>query len=72
MIARALLADAPILILDEATEHLEPELRGDVIEAVLRSREGRTTLILAHDVDAISRADVAYDLVDGVVVRRES
>ena len=71
MIARALLADAPILILDEATEHLEPELRGDVIEAVLRSREGRTTLILAHDVDAISRADVAYDLVDGVVVRRE-
>ena len=72
MIARALLADAPILILDEATEHLEPELRGAVIDAVLRSRQGRTTLILAHDVDAISRADVAYDLVDGVVARRES
>ncbi len=37
MIARALVADAPILVLDEATEHLEPALRIDVLRAISRS-----------------------------------
>ena len=70
MIARAILADSPILLLDEATEHLEPERRASVIEAVLRHREGRTTIILAHDADAIARADLVYDLVEGEFRKR--
>ncbi|MEI7623984.1 MAG: thiol reductant ABC exporter subunit CydC [Actinomycetes bacterium] len=62
MIARALLADSPVLLLDEATEHLEPEMRASVIDAILTARRGRTTVILAHDIDAISRADVVYEI----------
>jgi len=65
MIARALLAEAPILLLDEATEHLEPALRESVIDAVLQARRGRTTVILAHDADAIARADIVFDLAGG-------
>jgi ATP-binding cassette subfamily C protein CydC len=67
MIARAVLADAPILILDEATEHLEPTLRRAVIDSVLATRTGRTTIVLAHDADAIDRADAVYRLEDGTL-----
>ena len=70
MIARAILADSPILILDEATEHLEPELRSSVIDEVIRSRRNRTTIILAHDIDALTHADVVYDIVDGAFAKR--
>ena len=70
MIARAILADSPILVLDEATEHLEPELRSSVIDEVIRSRRNRTTMILAHDIDALTHADVVYDIVDGEFVKR--
>ncbi|MEX1217359.1 MAG: thiol reductant ABC exporter subunit CydC [Acidimicrobiales bacterium] len=65
MIARAVLADTPILILDEATEHLEKERRAAVLDSVLAARLGKTTVILAHEKEAFSRADVIYDLVDG-------
>ena len=72
MIARSLLADTPILLLDEATEHLEPLMRASVIDAILRSRKGRTTVILAHDEDAISRADVVYDIRSATIVARRN
>ena len=62
MVARALLADAPILLLDEATEHLEPSMRASLIAAILASRPGRTTVILSHDMEAISRADIVYEI----------
>jgi len=42
MIARALLADAPILLLDEATEHLEPGMRASIVDAILAARAGQT------------------------------
>jgi ATP-binding cassette, subfamily C, bacterial CydC len=71
MIARAVLANSPILILDEATEHLEPELRSSVIDEVIRSRRNRTTVILAHDIDALTHADVVYDIVDGAFMKRQ-
>ena len=70
LIARALVADSPILVLDEATEHLEPELRFQVIDAIFASRKGRTTVVVAHDADAIASVDVVYDLIDGTFVRR--
>ena len=71
LIARALVADSPILILDEATEHLEPELRSQVIDEVFASRQGRTTVVVAHDADAIASVDIVYDIVDGAFVRRD-
>lgn len=70
MIARALLADAPILVLDEATEHLEPSLRSEVLDAILTSRNGRTTVMLAHEIDNVDGVDVTYDLIDGTFVTR--
>ena len=70
MIARALLADAPILVLDEATEHLEPSLRSEVLDAILTSRKGRTTIMLAHEIDTVDGVDVTYDLIDGTFVIR--
>lgn len=70
MIARALVADAPILLLDEATENLEPELRATVVDAILDARRGRTTVLLGHDLDGITRCDATYDLVDGMVRTR--
>ena len=70
MIARALLADAPILVLDEATEHLEPSLRFEVLDAILASRKGRTTVMLAHEIDTLEQVDATYDLIDGTFVIR--
>jgi ABC-type multidrug transport system fused ATPase/permease subunit len=70
MIARALLADAPILVLDEATEHLEPALRFEVLNTILASRVGRTTVMLAHEIDTVDRVDITYDLINGTFVVR--
>jgi ATP-binding cassette subfamily C protein CydC len=72
MITRAVLSNSPILILDEATEHLEPELRASVIDQIIRARRAQTTVILAHDIDAMIRADVVYDIFDGSFVKRQS
>jgi len=72
MIARAVLANSPILILDEATEHLEPELRASIIDQIIHARRTQTTVILAHDIDALTHADVVYDIVDAAFVRRQS
>jgi len=70
MIARALLAEAPILILDEAAEHLEAEMRTEIVNSILRKRSGLTTVFLAHDNSAIASADYVYDLIDGKFVLR--
>ena len=72
MIARALLADAPILLLDEATEHLEPGMRASIVDAILAARAGQTTVILAHDSDAISRADVVYEISSEAFITRNN
>lgn len=56
-IARALLADAPVLILDEATSALDTESERLVQEALERLRQDRTTLIVAHRLSTIEQAD---------------
>jgi subfamily B ATP-binding cassette protein MsbA len=71
-IARALLRDAPILILDEATSSLDSESEKVVQEALERLMAGRTTLVIAHRLSTIRRAARIVVLVDGGIVEEGS
>ena len=67
-IARALLKDAPILVLDEATSHLDAVSEAEVRQALDHLRMGRTTLVIAHRLSAIRDADQIVVLDDGAAV----
>src|SRR6266478_1554789 len=67
-IARALLRDAPILILDEALSAVDAESEAVIQEALDRLMEGRTTLIFAHRLSSVIGADRILVLDDGRVV----
>ena len=67
-IARALLKNAPILILDEATSALDAESEGLVQEALDRLMANRTTLVVAHRLSTVRRADRIVVLVRGEIV----
>ncbi len=66
-IARALLKNAPILILDEPTSALDAETEQSVMQAVERLMRGRTTFIIAHRLSTARRADVILVLKDGQI-----
>jgi ATP-binding cassette subfamily B protein len=67
-IARAILRDAPVLLLDEATSALDAESERAVQAAVDRLSEGRTTLIIAHRLATVKRADRIVVFQDGRIV----
>jgi ATP-binding cassette, subfamily B, bacterial len=69
-IARALLVDPRILLLDEATAHLDPESEWLVQDAIATLCSGRTTFVIAQRLAAIRRADQVLLLQDGAVVER--
>ncbi len=69
-IARALLKNAPILILDEATSSLDAESEALVQQALQNLMEGRTTIVIAHRLSTVRRADRIIVLADGRI--RES
>jgi subfamily B ATP-binding cassette protein MsbA len=64
-IARALLKNAPILILDEATSSLDAESEALVQRALQNLMEGRTTIVIAHRLSTVRRADRIIVLSDG-------
>ncbi len=66
-IARALLKDAPILILDEATSSLDTRSERLVQQALDRLMKGRTTIIIAHRLSTISEVDQIITIKDGQV-----
>ena len=67
-IARAFLKDAPILLLDEATSALDTESEAKVQLALERLMAGRTTLLIAHRLSTVRKADVIYVIDRGRVV----
>ncbi|HPD56803.1 MAG TPA: lipid A export permease/ATP-binding protein MsbA [Smithellaceae bacterium] len=67
-IARALLKNSPILILDEATSSLDTEAEIEVQSALDNLMRGRTTLVIAHRLSTIRNADRIIALVNGEIV----
>ncbi len=67
-IARALLKNAPILILDEATSSLDTEAEKEVQEALDKLMKNRTTLVIAHRLSTIRNADRIMVLIGGRIV----
>ncbi|WP_111558187.1 ABC transporter transmembrane domain-containing protein [Paracoccus sediminilitoris] len=67
-IARAILRDAPVLLLDEATSALDAESESLVQTAVNRLAEGRTTIVVAHRLATVKKADRIVVLDQGRIV----
>lgn len=67
-IARAILRDAPILLLDEATSALDNESERLIQASLERLQQGRTTLVIAHRLSTVQKADQIVVLKDGEIV----
>ncbi len=71
-IARALLRDAPILVMDEPTSALDAETEAMVLAAVREAMRGRTTLVIAHRLSTIQNADRILVLREGEIAEQGS
>ena len=69
-IARALVKDAPILILDEATSSLDSESEIEVQQAIEHLMENRTTIVIAHRLSTIRNADRICVMENGQIVEQ--
>jgi len=69
-LARALLADPDLLILDEPTTHLDPEAASALTADLLAVTAGRATLLITHDFDGLDQVDEIIVLDQGRVVQR--
>ena len=67
-IARALLKDAPVILLDEATASLDVDNETEIQNAISRLVKGKTVLIIAHRMRTVEAADNIVVLSDGIVV----
>lgn len=64
-IARAIVTDPPVLILDESTSGLDPSSEAQLLTNLLRQRQGKTTLLISHRPQVISQADWIIYLEEG-------
>ncbi len=66
-VARALIKDSPVILLDEATAALDSESERQVQDAIAHLMQGRTTLVIAHRLHTVAHADRIYVIEDGAV-----
>lgn len=71
-IARAILADPAILILDEATSSIDTVTELRIQDALYRLMEGRTNIVIAHRLNTVRQADVIIVLVEGQIIESGS
>lgn len=71
-IARAFLKNSPILIFDEATANLDPEIENMITEATYRLMQSKSALIIAHKLSTVFRADRIIVLENGKIVEQGS
>ncbi|MCZ5895609.1 iron ABC transporter permease, partial [Escherichia coli] len=64
-VARALLQDRPILVLDEATAFADPENEAPLLQALAAAMRGRTVIMVAHRLSMLTQADVILLFSDG-------
>ncbi len=64
-IARALMKDAPILILDDALSAVDTDTEERILHNLKQTREGKTTILIAHRISTIQNADIILVLEDG-------
>lgn len=67
-IARVILKDPPVLILDEATSAVDNETEAVIQESLAEATKGRTTIVIAHRLSTVTNADSIYVLAGGEVV----
>jgi ATP-binding cassette subfamily B protein len=69
-IARAMLADSPMLILDEATSNVDSRTEIMIQEAMLKLMQGRTCFVIAHRLSTVQNADTILVVKDGNVIEQ--
>ena len=66
-IARALLLEPPILLLDDPTAAVDPSTEREILRAMLQAMQGRTTFVVAHRLSTLRRADLVLVLEEGCI-----
>ena len=69
-IARALLKDAPILILDDALSAVDTDTEKQILENLRQNRKGKTNILIAHRISTVQKADMIIVLENGTIVER--
>jgi len=67
-IARALISNPPILILDDALSQVDTRTEANILNSILEMRDGKTNIIVSHRLSTISRADIIFVLKAGKLV----